>query len=60
VQGFALARPELVPTSFSSVSKPATREYHPPHAPVLGAPPVQRAVGELRHTKAFGRRTQPL
>ena len=60
VQGFALARPELAPTTFSSAGKPTTREHHPPSAPVLGAAPVPRAVGELRHTKAFGRRVQPL
>ena len=60
VQGFALARPELAPTNFSSAGEPAPREHHPPHAPVLGAPPVPRAVGELRHAKAFGRRSQPL
>src|SRR5690606_19865281 len=57
VQGFALARPELAPTSFSSADEPPAREHHPHHAPALGAPPVPRAVGELRHTKAFGRRT---
>jgi EAL domain-containing protein (putative c-di-GMP-specific phosphodiesterase class I) len=60
VQGFALARPELAPTSFSGASEPAPRERHPRHGPVLGAPPVPRAVGELRHAKAFGRRSQPL
>ena len=60
VQGFALARPELAPTTFSSAAEPAQREHHPPSAPILGAPPVPRAVGELRHTKAFGRRAQPL
>ncbi|MDQ2703999.1 MAG: EAL domain-containing protein [Pseudomonadota bacterium] len=60
VQGFALARPELAPTSFSSADEPQPREHHLPQPPILGAPPVPRAVGELRHTKAFGRRTQPL
>jgi EAL domain-containing protein (putative c-di-GMP-specific phosphodiesterase class I) len=62
VQGFALARPELAPTSFSSVSEPepAPREHHSQQTPTLGSPPVQRAIGELRHTKAFGRRSQPL
>lgn len=61
VQGFGLARPEIVPADFSgleqSVPAPA---HHAQSVPVLGAPPVARAVGELRHTKAFGRRVQPL
>jgi EAL domain-containing protein (putative c-di-GMP-specific phosphodiesterase class I) len=60
VQGFALARPELVPADFSALKPAASAGHHAPHAPVLGAPAVPRAVGELRHTKAFGRRVQPL
>lgn len=61
VQGFALARPELAPADFSSLPQAAPPEHHhpPQHAPVLGGPPLQRAVGELRHAKAFGRRSPP-
>lgn len=59
VQGFALARPEIVPADFSAL-QPAAPEHHAHHGPVLGAPAVPRAVGELRHAKAFGRRVQPL
>lgn len=59
VQGFVLARPELAPTSFSAIGEPAPPERHPRHAPVLGEPALPRALGELRHTKAFGRRSQP-
>lgn len=60
VQGFALARPELAPTSFATPSPPASPERHPHHAPAFGEPAQQRAAGELRHAKAFGRRSQPL
>lgn len=60
VQGFALARPELVPKDFSALLPAAPPEHHAPAVPVLGEPPIPRAVGELRHTKAFGRRVQPL
>ena len=60
VQGFVLARPELAPTSFSANDLPAPPERHPHHAPAFGEPAVPRAVGELRHTKAFGRRSQPV
>ena len=59
VQGFALARPLRVPADFSTFRLEFPGR-HAPHAPVPGAPPVPRAVGELRHPKAFGRRTQPL
>jgi EAL domain-containing protein (putative c-di-GMP-specific phosphodiesterase class I) len=59
VQGFALARPALVPADFSALQQPAPPERHAQPVPVLGGPAVPRAVGELRHTKAFGRRVQP-
>lgn len=59
VQGFALGRPELVPADFSTFQPIATDKHHAQRAPTLGGPPVPRVVGELRHTKAFGRRTQP-
>ena len=58
VQGFALARPELVPADFSALqpAPPPNPRAQPQSVPVLGGPPVARAVGELLHTKAFGRR----
>lgn len=59
VQGFALGRPELVPADFSTFQPAVPAGPHVQHAPTPGGPPVPRAVGELRHTKAFGRRTQP-
>lgn len=59
VQGFALARPEIVPGNFDAAARATPAGHHPPQVPHLGSPPVPRAVGELRHTKAFGRRTQP-
>jgi EAL domain-containing protein (putative c-di-GMP-specific phosphodiesterase class I) len=59
VQGFALARPALVPADFSALQQPAPPERHAQPVPVLGGPAVPRAVGELRHTNAFGRRVQP-
>jgi EAL domain-containing protein (putative c-di-GMP-specific phosphodiesterase class I) len=59
VQGFALARPEFVPADFSAFQPADSAPHHVRHAPVLGEPPVPRAVGELLHAKAFGRRTQP-
>lgn len=59
VQGFALARPALVPADFSALQQPAPPEHHAQPVPVLGGPAIPRAVGELRHTKAFGRRVQP-
>jgi EAL domain-containing protein (putative c-di-GMP-specific phosphodiesterase class I) len=60
VQGFALARPELAPVEFSALDRTAPAEQPTQRAPVLGGPVVQRAVGELRQTRAFGRRSQPL
>jgi EAL domain-containing protein (putative c-di-GMP-specific phosphodiesterase class I) len=59
LQGFALARPELVPTSFAALIQPAPPERHPHHAPAFGEPAQNRAAGELRHAKAFGRRSKP-
>lgn len=60
VQGFALARPEVAPGKFAVVDQPDTPPmHHSEPRPALGAPPVPRAMGELRHAKAFGRRVQP-
>lgn len=59
VQGFVLARPEIAPTTFSADSPPVSPTRHSHHAPVFGEPALPRAVGELRHAKAFGRRSQP-
>jgi EAL domain-containing protein (putative c-di-GMP-specific phosphodiesterase class I) len=59
VQGFALARPQLVPADFAALQTAASATRHAEPASVPGAP-VPRAAGTLRHTKAFGRRTQPL
>lgn len=59
VQGFALARPELAPTSFAALDQTAPPVRHPNHAPAFGEPAQQRAAGELRHAKAFGRRPKP-
>jgi EAL domain-containing protein (putative c-di-GMP-specific phosphodiesterase class I) len=60
VQGFALARPQLAPAEFSALDQAAPAKQPTQRAPVLGGPVVQRAVGELRQTRAFGRRSQPL
>jgi len=57
VQGFALARPQLLPADFTVFQPAAASGHHAQTAPGASAP---RAAGELRHTKAFGRRTQPL
>lgn len=59
VQGYALARPQPVPADFAAFQSAAPSGRHAQHAPVAGAP-VPRAVVTSRHTKAFGRRTQPL
>jgi EAL domain-containing protein (putative c-di-GMP-specific phosphodiesterase class I) len=59
VQGFALGKPELVPADFSTFQPAMPAGQHVQHAPTPGGPPGPRAVGELRQTKAFGRRTQP-
>lgn len=59
VQGFALARPQLVPADFAALQTAASATRHAEPASVPGAP-VPRAAGAMRQTKAFGRRTQPL
>jgi len=58
VQGFALARPELVPADFSALqpAPPPDPRAQPQSVPVLGGRRVARTKSELLHTKAFGRR----
>jgi len=60
VQGFVLARPELAPGNFVALGQPVEPSLHQVDSPSMPrTAPVPRAVGELRHTKAFGRRMQP-
>ena len=60
VQGFVLARPELAPTSFSAEQASRRRASTIRSTPrSLASQPSRARVGELRHTKAFGRRSQP-
>lgn len=58
VQGFALARPELVPADFSALLTAAPSEPDARPVPAPGASAAPRALGELRHSKAFGRRVR--
>lgn len=51
LQGFALARPELVPASFA---RPGSADSGAPHRPNGGSP--ARAGGDPHHVKTFGRR----
>lgn len=57
VQGFGLAQPELAPTSFKAFSRSEPSADPHSHDPVFGEAPKLRAAGDLRHAKAFGRRT---
>jgi len=56
VQGFGIAQPELAPARFKvSVQSEPHADPHL-HDPVFGEPPAQRAAGDLRHSRAFGKR----
>ncbi|MBL8577052.1 MAG: EAL domain-containing protein [Mesorhizobium sp.] len=57
VQGFALARPEIVPASFVAAKPEGVSEPHFRNPPSLVLLPKTHAVGELRQSKSFGRRT---
>jgi EAL domain-containing protein (putative c-di-GMP-specific phosphodiesterase class I) len=56
VQGYALARPELAPTSFATTGKTALAEPLSPGEPPGRAFPRAPAESD---TKSFGRRTRP-
>ncbi|MCX7304526.1 MAG: EAL domain-containing protein [Hyphomicrobiales bacterium] len=59
VQGFGLAQPELAPTGFAAFAQSASAQDPHLHQPAFGEPPALRAAGELRHARAFGKRTLP-
>jgi len=57
VQGFGLAQPEIAPARFKVSEQSGPHAEPHPHDPVFGEAPQLRAAGDLRHAKAFGRRT---
>jgi EAL domain-containing protein (putative c-di-GMP-specific phosphodiesterase class I) len=56
VQGFALARPELAPTTFAGLGKPAAARSGQRTPAAAEHPPRN---GDALHAKPFGRRTRP-
>jgi EAL domain-containing protein (putative c-di-GMP-specific phosphodiesterase class I) len=59
VQGFGLAQPEIAPARFKVSAQSGASGAAPHHDPVFGEPPAQRAAGDLRHARAFGKRALP-
>lgn len=57
VQGFALARPEIVPASFVAMRPEDAAEPHLRHTPTLVLAPHSQMASEPRRAKSFGRRT---
>ncbi|MEQ1944000.1 EAL domain-containing protein [Mesorhizobium sp. VNQ89] len=57
VQGFALARPEIVPTGFVAQATENAAKSSLRNTPSLVLAPRSQTAAELRHTKSFGRRT---